>query len=808
MSRLTELLTVPDDDVVPLLCGLTDDERRSLSRDVDTIYATPRDISPTDHHRLKLSRIATRKRTDAPVEVLPRTDDEVRIAIARGPAHVHAIAAAAIREMATVSELGWSFAGVRALERHGAVTLPTDDDYVLATIGSYLESGTWPGGRFTPNTASSPRTSERLLAEPDLLDRIFWRLFDTDRDQAPSLAAADRGLVRPGLTWHDTVLDLITTGYADRAQVLDATLTALADATSPYRAGWFVRLHHDLAPTRDDTATRQPAYDLLLRSPIGPVVTIGLDALRTLGVTDAPSLPDAVLSPGKTNALKALKLGGPPLAETALEHPHPEVRAAAARMLGRSAPTPVMPVTTPAPTTPPPLTPITPITDHTELAEAFAILVENPADADLMERTLCAAARLGPDPTRLRTVAQRLKRRLTSYPRETDVLLVLGTVLYAAADHPAPAAPGHPPAPKTIHLTARATEIADALRTGTRFTPLAEPTHTGGWIDPAVLATRTATTHRPADAVAALLRTGPDPAAHGPDLATAVPGPFGAALRYALGGPPPATITATDAPLWIAAARARTPYGDEPTLTAHGLDTTGAGRAPALTPRLLTDGGIGFTAATPFLPTTDDDPLLPTVTLGAIEEHQDRYLATAWWPWLATTWPANRDVPAALALLQWPAGDTGRITGDGVLRPLLAARTALPPTARILIAAVLGSARLTDRTAAADAVIDLVPHRLPPADLGAAMAWLAPTTPLQRWASSLRTVAEAGRGPDVAAVLAALLPTLERTHTGLFALVELLADLTPPAPGGTLRQWLTGFTGTGRAARAAHATLT
>lgn len=182
-------------------------------------------------------------------------------------------------------------------------------------------------------------------------------------------------------------------------------------------------------------------------------------------------------------------------------------------------------------------------------------------------------------------------------------------------------------------------------------------------------------------------------------------------------------------------------------------------------------------------------------------------MATAWWPWLAATWPGNLDVPAALALLQWPSGETGRVTGEGVLRPLLAARAGLPPTARVLVAAVLGSERPIDRVTAADAVPDLVPDRLSPADLGAAMAWLAPVTPLRRWASSLRAVAEAGHGTVVAAILAALLPALDRTRAGLFELVELLAELALPVSGNDLREWLAGFTGTGKAARAARAAL-
>ncbi|MFG2044892.1 DUF6493 family protein [Dactylosporangium sp. NPDC048998] len=817
MFRLDDLLAAPDETVVPMLCDLDGPAQVDLARQVDAAFAADIEarvhgrgagpvLTDRDRRRLRLARIAT----VSPGQGLPRDDEEIRVAVARGRRYVQAAAEAAVRWMAGAADLGWAFVAVRELERRGEVTLPADDDYVLAVIGSFVDAGRWAGGHFAPRSTPTGRIADRLRAEPDLLAKVFWRLFEVDRERAPSLAGTDRFLSRPGATWREAVLDLLAAGVVDRERVLNATLTALGRATSGFRAGWFVGLHRELAPTVAEAAARQPAYDLLLRSPIGPVVAVGLDAFRALRAAgtpvDPPSLPAAVQAPGKAVALKALRLGGVPLAGAALDHPHPDVRAAAARLLGRPAPASVMPSSIPAPLTLPPLVPAMPIVDHAELAEALAVLVEDPTDADLAERALCAAARLGPDPEGLRTVARRVVRRTNDLPVEMDVLAIVGMVVTAAAgqrrfrDSPVPAKAGL--------LAARAREIADTLLAGHRFAPLAEPTHAGGWVDPKVLVARLTAggpvEHRPADAVAALLRLGPDPAASGPGLAAEVPGAFGAALRYALGGPPPTTVTPADAPLWVAAARARAPYDDDAALIVLGLDEVGAGRAPALVPRLLVDGGIGFRAVMPAR-RTDPDALLPTVALSTVDDHLDRYLAAAWWPWLATTWPGNLGVPAALVLVQWPAGEVGRFTGEGVLRPLLGARVTVPPVARVLVAAVLGAERLADRVAGADAVHDLVPARLAPAELGAAMGWLAPAVPLQRWTSALRAVAESGRSPEVAGILGTLLPTLKRSRAGLFGLVELLVDTAVPVPEGELRRWLAEFTGTSKAAKAARA---
>ncbi|WP_433220830.1 DUF6493 family protein [Dactylosporangium sp. CS-047395] len=773
MVHLPDLLAAPDEAVVPALSGLDAAARADLHRQVEAAFTADieyrirrqgsgPELTGRDRKRLKLCLVAV----EPPADRIPRDDDEIRVATARGRRFLQASAEHAVRMMAGAGYRGWAWVAVRELERRGLVDLPPDDDYVLAVVGAFVDAARWSDAYTGPAPDATARTADRLLADPDLFDKVFWRLFEADRDRAASLTGADRDPGWPGSTWHEAVLDVIAAGRADRSRVLDATLAALARATSGYRAGWFVGLHRALAPSAAEIAARQPAYDLLLRSGIGPVVMLGLDALRT-SPFDAPNLAAAVHAPGKAVALKALKLGGAPLAPAALDHPNADVRAAAAKLLGRTVPTSTAQPIERAFVQTAALVPLVPITDPAELAEAAAILVEHPEDAELAERVLCACARLGANPERMGGVARRAVRRAAADPVAAEALSVIGQVLAAAAgqrrfrDAKVPFKAGL--------LAARAREIADALLAGTPFTPLAEPTHAGGWIDPPELVRRLSTVDlHPADAVAALLRLGPDPASFGPALAADVPGPFGAALRHALGGPAPAAKGA-DVPYAIAAAQQR----------------------PALEPRLLLDGTIGFKAIGSW-PPADPGPLLPTVALGTIDDHRDQYLYPVWGPWLATTWPANLDLPAALALLQWPDGTFGGFTAQSAHAPL-------PPIARLLMAAMLGAPRLTDRVAGTDAVLDLVPDRLAPADLGAAMAWLAPAVPLQRWADALRPLPSV----DVAAILAALLPTLDRSRAGLFTLVELLADTGVPVPDGDLRDWLAGFTGTSKAARAA-----
>lgn len=136
--------------------------------------------------------------------------------------------------------------------------------------------------------------------------------------------------------------------------------------------------------------------------------------------------------------------------------------------------------------------------------------------------------------------------------------------------------------PESVFVRRRA-YVLDGLIAGKKPVLLATPTHRGGWIDPRVLVARAAKLDAKAapqldDAVLALLRLAPEHRERALAGAGEVPGDFGAALRYALGGerkghPGP------DA-LWIAAARARLPYRDDAAL-AKALGETGPDGARA-----------------------------------------------------------------------------------------------------------------------------------------------------------------------------------------------------------------------------------
>ena len=271
----------------------------------------------------------------------------------------------------------------------------------------------------------------------------------------------------------------------------------------------------------------------------------------------------------------------------------PTVSAEAVRWLGdEQLPVPGAPAPATGLAVWPSLTPITPIASHPELAETFAVLLEDPGDGDLIERAICAAARLGPEPGTYATLAKRASDLLgdVRFWRSAHLLDVIGRIVLAAAGAQAPPSAPIPLGDRARILSERAVAVERALRDGRTFSPCAEPTHAGGWIAPEVLDARLRRgLPDMADAVAALLRVGPDPmqaAKSSEALRHAMADrstPVRAAFAYALGGAPPESVTSADLPLWTAASRARAPLADDPALLAIGqhFDVGGLGRAPA-----------------------------------------------------------------------------------------------------------------------------------------------------------------------------------------------------------------------------------
>jgi hypothetical protein len=352
-TPLAELLALSEPALVDRLGALTGVEREALRRPARRAYdeyhlqsvADGRHgYRPGDADRLRLILLGTESASEL---WWPRAegnsifDAEWRLVRSRGQRFLDALAHAQIRSMAVAMCRVPEFGLIRAHELAGTITLPADDDYVLAMVSGLT-------GQFQGEQTKA----DLLRADPELLDRAFWRIFEIEGNREVSLANVDRYLGPDTQSWQEAVLDLAADGTIDRQQVLDRTLTALAAGFPRYRAGWFSRLHEALQPTLDENAARQTAYSGLLRSPLGPTVTLALGALTaldTVGRLDDPlasaGLAAAVRTPARSTANKAVRLAGRILRRNtadgltvltaALRHPHPDVQAAALAELRR-----------------------------------------------------------------------------------------------------------------------------------------------------------------------------------------------------------------------------------------------------------------------------------------------------------------------------------------------------------------------------------------------------------------------------------------------------------------------------------------
>jgi hypothetical protein len=342
-------------------------------------------------------------------------------------------------------------------------------------------------------------------------------------------------------------------------------------------------------------------------------------------------------------------------------------------------------------------------------------------------------------------------------------------------------------------LSARAREVAAAVAGGRSFMSVAAPTHTGGWIDPALLVRRLAA-RQPAskiDFVAAILRLAPGGRDDARGSATGLAGEFGAVVRYALGGDERIGPTAG---WWVAAARVRAPGEDDVAVEQrHPRLGPDAGRAArvrlSLTERVGWSGaihGLGLVIEPP--PPTRTSVDLPTVLMlhDLSSFSWTGSSGPAMYRWIATVQPGYREVWSAIGSLLmgrnvdwWSAEWANR----AFLEPFLDPVTPVGPHARTLLSIALGAKEAGERGLASDVVrLALADGRLTASDLAeglTATVAVACDRP-NRWALSLADVAAApdGHAASVAEAIAMTLGSLAgRPPAKLVPLLRLLDEL-------------------------------
>ena len=387
---------------------------------------------------------------------------------------------------------------------------------------------------------------------------------------------------------------------------------------------------------------------------------------------------------------------------------------------------------------------IEPITSIEELVDLAVSVLETGEPADDIERVLAAVGSLGaersdqfsrltaPIAKRARTLLARTESSpFSGFDARADVAAVLlawATGELVAADEAHPYV--HPGA--GAFLSARAQEVAEAAAKGRPVISVAAPTHSGGWIDPAVVVRRLGA-GAPAsrlDLVAALLRVAPDGRDDALRAAAGLAGEVGAVVRYALGGDEPIGPTA---PWWVAAARVRAPGEDDPSVEKrHPRLGPDAGKAARV--RLRVDDarpyhGMVRLELEPPLPQVQSRPIgghgadLPTVLM--LREPEPFYWNgqsdAAMFRWMATIQPGYRGAWAAMGAVLigrnvdwWSAAWGNRV----YLEPFIDPVASIDSHGRTLLGMALGAKEAGERGLASDVVgLALVDGRLTAPDL-------------------------------------------------------------------------------------------
>lgn len=438
-----------------------------------------------------------------------------------------------------------------------AVPVPFTVSFALKALALLDKAGKLPADRLLA------RASPALAAREKGTVGLALRLLDAAAKRDPALraraaCAAAEGLLHESPDIQGAVLDLIER----RADPADAPLAALLrerlDALAPsQRSRLEAWLRVDTAPARS-TAQESAVTDRLAeRAAALPA------ALRELAGVDA--------------ALDAWRRGTldlPPLELRDLRIPRLEPQRLA------------------------------PVGDLDSLIALFAEVLENDGPADDAERVLDGIARLCAErPAEFdRRTAPLRKRAAALLARARGTLRDdLCRLALSWLEGKPPEAAAHDDG-QLLHFLSRRILVLCVRAAARNAGPLlAAPTHSGGWIEPAALVARVRERQRlprpdgsPVqralrtvlgketdvedrfDAVQALIRLAPDGRARALEQAADLRGELGDALRYALGaegvqvGPTPA--------LWAAAARARSPWGDDPAVDRRhpGLGPGGA----------------------------------------------------------------------------------------------------------------------------------------------------------------------------------------------------------------------------------------
>jgi hypothetical protein len=673
-----------------------------------------------------------------------------------------------------LDRFGWAF--VRALVRDGTIPRPTDDAYIYGMLDNSIDAATllredpalldhevWRLFEVEGTSDHSFADHDKYTPDAKTWTRSLLALsagqIDRDRLLDASLAALERDFPAFRAGWYSRFHEDLMPTPAERAARVDAYLRLLRSPIPPTVT---------LAVAALTQVQRTGALDgTRLLAHIEPALTsraagTARRALRLIehAVRQEPSLSEAAArraTAALAHASADVQRAAISMFETVLAVDDEVAALLAARrgdvaasvlprldavLAGRpdaagSADTLGQPPDAPAPTfvrirrpdRPDPfgsLVPLRPIDSLEGLMELLAGILEREGPPESLELALDGVARFcglqPPEFMRLTKAVRTRAERLLTGRREPGIATWFAALVRSWVDKSPPG--DTPPMPGAVaeYLARRVKDVARDAGASRPKSLVALPSYVGGWIEPTDLVARLAARQRESkltvgdtlDVAQALLRA--LPVRREVALASAVDlgGEVGEAVRHAFGGA--ARIGPTVA-LWAAAARCRTPDGDDAEVAqAHpglGADAAIAGRYTlkigqgrwGREPRL--ESGVGG-------PEPRDD--VPTDLLWRVSAHVAGLgNAGPLVDWMRLIWPQDRRswfaVSAALMLDNidwWEARWHDRQRLEALFEPW----AALEREAAMLLAVALQAKEPGERGLAADAAAAAVERGL------------------------------------------------------------------------------------------------
>ncbi len=385
-------------------------------------------------------------------------------------------------------------------------------------------------------------------------------------------------------------------------------------------------------------------------------------------------------------------------------------------------------------------------------------------------------------------------------------------------------------------LSARCLAVAKRIAKADSQQLLSTPTHAGGWIEPRALAARVnsaAGEPDKQDVILAMLRMAPDGRNEAFKALKKDSREWYQAIRYALGADD--VRVGADAALWVAAARARSPWtSDEHVTKKHaglGPDASEVARF-AFKSKVRKSGGFTFCDASfatePVAPKSPD-PMLVTVTMHSSAAVGREYSfemggfagrTTGAVRWTASIWPQARESYFASSAahcffnLDWSEAEW---QNRNMLEPMIDSGTPLRYAGLLLLTSMLAAKEPGESGLATDIAIRAIQDgRLGSDNLGSAMAVLLPSGLIKpgRWHKTLGEIARAS-SVHAAVVQLALQHCFEKPAKDLpkdFAkLLELLYELSLeiglPVTNERCREWLVSGGVAGKAMKIAKSLL-